>query len=231
VTFLTQTPGMTPNEARLISALHELVLASVKDGPVPLELYASIRGVNSEKPASWERSARRLVRELTGLGFFVEALGDGDSMAIDFGKDTALRRELEQVVDEATKWRSNGVGPISPNAEESDVTDGDKARSPEVPTTGVTSDYALGMTVKALCRRYGVGEHRMQSILVALRVERRKARPLRLEERRCAEAVERALDQPKKRGFVRNVALALGCHRHTASSFLRRLGVLRRPAP
>lgn len=66
--------------------LIELVRESLLNGPVPLSLYAQIVQCDSSDPASWERSARRLVKLLRGLKLKVETKGDAERLCIDFTK-------------------------------------------------------------------------------------------------------------------------------------------------
>jgi hypothetical protein len=212
VTFLTGTAGMTSREARDICDLHELIEDSRRDGPVPVERFALIRGFRSENVDTHERNARDFVRRLKLVGFVVEARGDGENLTLDFGADGALRREVERSIDEAQRVRSS---PIQCD---------DEAASEALPVASVVADYRLGLDVRRLCRRFGVGRDRMALILIAAGVQPRDARPLRLEERRCVDVLTKALSQPRGYGFVAAVARVLGCHRHTARAVIQRLG-------
>jgi hypothetical protein len=206
---------MSSREARDICDLHELIQDARRDGPVPLERFAAIRGFKSEKIETHERNARDFVRRLKLMGFLVEARGDGENLVLDFGVDDALRSEVERSIDEAQRARTSPVQCDEEPASEAP------------PVAALVADHRLGLDVGRLCRRYGIGRDRMFLILMAAGVKSREARPLRLEERRCLTTLRLALDQPRGYGFVARVARVLGCHRNTARQVLRRLRRLR----
>ena len=85
---------MKPSKARL--DLIELVKECLMNGPVPLHVYAKIVGCKTTDPASWERSARRLVAKLKAQNHRVIALGDAERLTLDFSQATALLRGLPE---------------------------------------------------------------------------------------------------------------------------------------
>lgn len=206
---------MDKREAREVLDLAELVAYSLDHGPVPLERYARIRRC-SGKLESHERNARALVARLRGLGYLLVTEGDAERLTVDFGKDEALRAEIERSRDEAS--RAVGLG---------EPDEGDGNDSPHLAGSALVQalarDYRAGLTVGSLVSRYGLRTERALLILQAVGDRRRPGRR-RIEEARCAELLRKALADPVGvHGHVTRVARLLACDRKTARALLKRL--------
>jgi hypothetical protein len=242
MSFLTRSAGMGVKEAREILALHELIAASLQDGPVPLGTFARIVGSCTHletsscscKPSSWERRARRLKASLTTLGFRITVDGDAEKITMDFARDEALRAEVERWVDRAAKR----LHPEACGEGEGDEENDSVQLVERAPLDSIKFDHALGMSIRALARRYGITERRIQSLLRALRVEARDEGRPPIEKRRSLVVVEQCFHLGEFRvadgrrgseryGRVQRVAEILGCHRNTARQFLKRYDELR----
>lgn len=226
MSFLTRTLGMTPREAREVCQLNELIDYSLRDGPVPLNLYAQVWRLGTEDVDSRERSARRLVARLARLGYRVDASGDRATLVLDFSVDEALRVIVDRSIDLAHELRTSGDDFEDEDASVTDV-------SGRIPMEALEADRELGLTIRDLCRRYGITKDRVQAVLSALRIARQPEGRPPIERRRSVVVIEEALEfsrepsSSRKNGRVATVARILGCHRNTARAFIKRYDAIR----
>lgn len=212
MSFLTRTTGMTSNEAREICQLHELVQESLSSGPVALMTkYAQIWRVKAESVDSVERNARRLVARLKGLGYLVLTEGDGEKLTLDFS-DRHLAVDVAASIDHATSVYDSGQS-------DEPGEDGQEPASLEA----IAADHRLGLTIRQLMRRYGLRQDRVRLLLAAKGCLPHREGRLRVEEKRSAGIVSKALEAHGEGANLRQVARILGCSPETARAFLRRM--------
>lgn len=231
MSFLRKTSGMTPHEAREVCQLHELIQHSSREGPIPLKSFAEAWRLKTSDVHSMERTARRLVARLVALGYRVVAEGDvkpngQTTLTLDFSVDEALTAIVERSIDVAHELRTQDDG------FDEDEAEGEPDDSRRIAVEALKKDHKLGLTIRDLCRRYGITKDRTQSILRAYRLSRPEGRPP-VERCRSMLAIEEALEfgrapaASRKNGRVAAVARILGCHRDTARAFLKRYDAIR----
>jgi hypothetical protein len=116
VGLLTGRPELTLTEARLIVSVHELVELCRREGPVSLEVYASIAQSDSDEPASWERHFMRTQAKLRRAGFRVDSKGKHDGprgLLVDFSVDEALHTAVARSVGEAAIFLETREEPVA----------------------------------------------------------------------------------------------------------------------
>lgn len=219
--FLTRSNGMSKQEARKILDLHELVEHSRRHGPVTLELYARIRRIPSDEVATWERNARRLVRQLRDLGYQAETEGDAERLTL-FLADTALASKVRETIPEAER----ALGAL------------DESACHRPSQEGIAEDRtAFRYGLRRLARRYNLSWRAVEKIVRSLERQGKsqpvEARASRIEERRSDAVIAQALAAKAKAGTgsygrVSAAARILGCHRDTARAFLRRFDRLKK---
>lgn len=202
--FLSGKRTTDRREAREILDLAELLDECAKSGPVSLEVYARIRCREATSLESAEGNARKLARRLRAKGYVIDLHGDGEAMTVDL-RDRALRAEVER----SLSWSKSNVSHTHQGGE------------------SIQGVYALGLSVGGTASAVGLPRDKVYRVLRTLGPLRHEGRP-RVEERRSAEVIERAIEEGSKPGHVSRVARVLGCDRQTARRFLRRLA---RPHP
>lgn len=219
MSFLTRTPDMTLRESRQILSLDESITYCQLHGPMSLETYARIWAIPSEFPKSWERHLRRLVKQLGRLGFTLQVPSTKEAgFRIDAAVDEALAAVVKLDAVEAGRFlQRDETSSGQPTAKANE----------DAPWLEISTDRKNGATLRRLCARYGIGRERARSILEACGVGARPARPLRVEEKRCAAVVKKAVEVGSS-GSLKDVARVLGCSRETARAFLRRAKMQKR---
>jgi hypothetical protein len=210
-----RTASERASHARLLLELDELTRGQW----ATLDLYAVVRGITTLSAA--RRSIFRLKKTLAEHGVELEVVTERGAISAHFGT-----REIAEWIEPDLRAARELVRRLDARRGGLDHDDDEPAGETEVisPQTISLEYRSRAKSFAWIARKHGIGKGRLRRILVSTGPIRAPRLRRRVEERRPAALVARALDAADRGALLDEIAAILDCSRRTARRFLRRYG-------